>query len=73
MPRRNPKDTNLRNLYRRKNYRSTSGYPQREWTQHEIDLVLAHTIPDRVLSAQIQRSVMAIQIARCRYKKGTLS
>ena len=67
----NTKDTDLRNLYRRKNYRQTAGYPYRAWTQYEIDLVLAHDMPDRELSAQIQRSVMSIQLMRCRAKKGT--
>lgn len=67
----NTKDTDLRNLYRRKNYRQTSGYPYRSWTQHEIDLVLAHDMPDRELSDKLQRSVMSIQLMRCRAKKGT--
>jgi hypothetical protein len=67
----NSKDADLRNFYRRKNYRQTSGYPYRSWTQHEIDLVLAHNMPDRELSTQIQRSVMSIQLMRCRAKKGS--
>ena len=69
----NVKDSDLRNLYRRKNYRQTSGYPQRTWTQKEIDQVIAHEIPDRKLSEKLQRSVMSIQIMRCRAKKGTSS
>ena len=35
----------------------------------EITQVLSHTIPDRELSAKLNRSVQAIQIMRCRAKK----
>ena len=38
------------------------------WSLAEIKLVLAHEVPDRVLSEKIGRSVKAIQEARRLYK-----
>ena len=59
-------DPLTRNYYRRNNYRQTAGYPKREWTTKEMNLILAHSVPDRQLSARIQRSVQSIQVMRCR-------
>ena len=39
------------------------------WTTKEIEIVLAHEITDTEISKKINRSVQAIQIARCRYAK----
>ncbi len=44
-------------------------YEGREWTSAEDDMVVAHTVPDTVLSEQIQRSVGAIQRRRWLLKK----
>lgn len=43
---------------------------KQRWTIHEIEMALAHEVPDRVLSEQIGRSVKAIQEIRRRYKDG---
>lgn len=56
---------------RRKNYARgnfSEGKPH-EWTVEEINLVLAHEMPDRELAAKLKTSVQAIQICRCRSKK----
>lgn len=44
-------------------------YETREWTSAEDDMVVAHSVPDTVLSERIQRSVGAIQKRRCMLKK----
>lgn len=62
-------DTETKRKYRRNNYRKTQGYERRSWTLKEIDMVLAHEIPDRELSAKIHRSVQSIQLMRYRMKK----
>lgn len=50
--------------------RTGSGkYPKRPWSGEDDQRVLNHSIPDRQLSKQIQRSVTAIQIRRCKLKK----
>ena len=41
---------------------------RQRWTIHDIELVLAHEQPDRILSEQIGRSVKAIQEIRRIYK-----
>ena len=41
---------------------------KQRWTIHDIELVLAHEQPDRVLSEQLGRSVKAIQEIRRIYK-----
>ena len=41
---------------------------KQRWTIHDIELVLAHEEPDRVLSEQLGRSVKAIQEIRRIYK-----
>ena len=61
-------DPLTRNYYRCNNYRQTAGYPKREWTTEEMNLILAHSVPDRQLSARIQRSVQSIQVMRCRLR-----
>ena len=38
-------------------------------TLSEIEMILAHEIPDSELSKKIGRSVEAIQVARCKHKK----
>lgn len=61
-------DPLTRNYYRRNNYQQTAGYPKREWTTEEMNLILAHSVPDREFSACIQRSVQSIQVMRCRLR-----
>lgn len=39
-----------------------------KWTIKEMNLILAHSIPDRQLSARLQRSVQSIQVMRCRLR-----
>lgn len=39
------------------------------WTCKEIEIVMAHEYPDRIISEMIGRSVQAIQIARCKENK----
>ena len=41
---------------------------KQRWTIHDIELVLAHEQPDRILSEQLGRSVKAIQEIRRIYK-----
>jgi len=55
----------------KKGYRKRTGsdrYIPREWSPEDDKLILEHKIPDRELSEQIQRSVTAIQVRRCRLK-----
>lgn len=59
----------LRNIYRKRNYAKTQGYPKREWTLHEMDLILYSDKSDTELARELKRSVQAIQIKRCRLKK----
>lgn len=33
-----------------------------------MNLILVHSIPDRQLSARLQRSVQSIQVMRCRLR-----
>ena len=40
-----------------------------EWTVEEMDLVLAHEMPDSELSEKLGRSVASIQNMRCKLKK----
>lgn len=59
-----------REQVRRYAERTGSGqYPKRRWNDEEDQRVLNHSIPDRQLSKEIQRSVKAIQIRRCELKK----
>ena len=46
---------------------------RQKWSRHDIELVLAHEQPDRVLSEQLGRSVKAIQEVRRVYKNRDLS
>ena len=41
---------------------------KQRWSIHDIELVLAHEQPDRILSEQLGRSVKAIQEIRRIYK-----
>ena len=54
---------------RKKYYGKTQGYERREWTQKEIEMVLARDMADMELSALIHRSVQSIQIKRSRLLK----
>ena len=45
---------------------------KQRWTIHDIEIVLAHEQPDRVLSEQLGRSVKAIQEIRRIYKDKNL-
>lgn len=66
---------NYRNRHKAR-YRAKTGsysYKPREWTKEELQMVQAHEIPDRELSKKINRSVVAIQIARHRLKEGIYS
>ena len=60
-----------RERYKAKYRRMTGAgvYNRRPWTEEEVDMVLAHEIPDRELSEKINRSVGSIQIMRTRVKK----
>lgn len=59
-----------REQVRRYAERTGSGkYPARRWNAEDDQRVLSHLIPDRQLSKEIQRSVKAIQIRRCKLKK----
>lgn len=57
-----------RNAAKARNYNQTGPSSGEPWTQEEDRRVLAHTIPDRQLAAEINRSVRAIQIRRSRIK-----
>lgn len=59
-----------RNKQRKRNYSRSAHYFPSEWTNQEDALVLEHSITDRELSELIHHSVQAIQIRRCRLKKG---
>lgn len=63
------KARNLRNVHRKRNYAKTQGYPAREWTVTEMDLILNSDKSDRELSLTLNRSMQSIQIKRCRLKK----
>ena len=58
---------------RKSNYikgRIFSNGEYRPYTNRECRLILAHKIFDRELARILKRSVQAIQIMRCRLKKG---
>lgn len=55
--------------YQRGYRKRTGTYEPREWTDHEINLVLAQKMTDRELSKLIKRSIAAIQIKRSRLRK----
>jgi hypothetical protein len=63
------KARNLRNIHRKRNYAKTQGYPPRDWTTQEMDLILSSNKTDAELSEILNRSVQSIQIKRCRLKK----
>lgn len=51
-------------------YAKTAKYPRKEWGSEEDAAVLAHAVPDRVLSEILGRSMHSIQNRRCRLNKG---
>ena len=59
----------LRNIYRKRNYAKTQGYPKRQWTIKEMDLILYSDKSDAELARMLKRSVQSIQIKRSRIKK----
>lgn len=59
----------LRNIYRKRNYSKTQGYPPRTWTLQEMDLILDSNKTDVELAELLKRSVQSIQIKRSRLKK----
>lgn len=63
------KARSLRNLHRKRNYAKTQGYPKREWTIQEMDLILNSNKSDAELAKVLKRSVQSIQIKRSRIKK----
>ena len=70
----NYKDKNLgrqkRNKYKSEYRLSHGAYEYRRvWTQEELDLIVAHSIPDTELAKQIKRSVGAIQTRRAKLRK----
>ena len=52
--------------YKKTSYSRNHG---KEWTVEEMDLVLAHEMPDSELSEKLGRSVASIQKMRWRIKK----
>lgn len=59
----------LRNYHRKRNYSKTQGYPAREWTIQEMDLILNSDKSDVELAEILERSTEAIQVKRSRLKK----
>jgi len=55
-----------RRYYKRTELASNRSKP---WDKTELDIVMRHELTDHEISKEIGRSVMAIQIARCREKK----
>ena len=57
-----------RNRQKRRYYGRTTNAPHRRqpWTVHDLERVMAHDITDTQLSAEIGRSVRAIQMMRSR-------
>ena len=58
-----------RNAQKRRYNQKTQNAPNSHqlWTENEIELVLAHTMPDMKLAKQLGRSVAAIQTCRKKY------
>ena len=42
---------------------------RKHWTKEEIEIVMAHELPDHIISKIIGRSVEAIQVKRCQENK----
>lgn len=59
----------LRNEQRNRNYAKTTGYPPREWTVQEMDLIMNSDKSDVELAHMLKRSSRAIQIKRSRLRK----
>ena len=74
MPKRRYKDNEKERIYRNNqrhiNYSSTALYERSRYTEEDDKLILAHEIPDRLLSEIIHHSVQSIQIRRSRIKGG---
>lgn len=56
---------------RRRNYSQTAHAKNhhKPWSDKEIEIVMLHEVPDRMISEIIGRSVQAIQYKRCQEKK----
>lgn len=59
---------------RLKYYRQTSFAKNHRtpWTNKEIEIVMAHEYPDRIISEMIGRSMQSIQVVRCRENKNRI-
>ncbi|MCD8107520.1 MAG: hypothetical protein LUE20_06110 [Oscillospiraceae bacterium] len=58
-----------KSVARKKYYAKTAHlYPRHAWTEEEIEMVLAHSIPDSELSVKLGRSLKGIQEKRRRLK-----
>lgn len=57
------------NRQNRRYYGKTAIYKPSHWSEHDDELVLAHSVSDHALSEKIGHSVRAIQIRRSRLKK----
>lgn len=55
---------------RERYYKKSQNAPnsRMRWTDEEIDIVMAHKIPDREISKQLGRSVGAIQVCRTKHR-----
>lgn len=65
-------ETRRRQMARWRQRGGSGQYPRRPWTRDELQLIIAHQMPDRELSRQIQRSVVAIQTKRFHLKNDSL-
>ena len=59
------------NRQRRRNYSQTAYSKNhcKRWSDKEIEIVMLHEVPDRMISEIIGRSVESIQYKRCMEKK----
>lgn len=62
-------ETRREQMRRYAEHTGSGKYPPRPWNAADDQRVLSHQIPDRQLSNEIQRSVKAIQLRRCKLKK----
>ncbi len=58
-----------RSKYNKQYYARTRRYGYSKWTEEMDKIVLEHNITDTEISKLINKSVMAIQVRRCRLKK----
>ena len=65
-----------RRLHDKKNYykrgRKSDINSRARYTEEELNMILAHEIPDKELAEKLGRSVQAIQICRSKLKSGEL-